>query len=712
MKVEFLSSKTDRTTSPSAMFDLSRLLAPRSVALVGASPRKGSMGHNILEILLSSGYGGKVFPVNPKYQEIEALKCYGSLEEIEDPVDLVAVAVASQNVQPVFESIYRTGAGSALLFDRIDDRQGGDLQRLRSQAIEHALPILGGNCMGYHNFLAKTSVTFNSSRPRQLGGIAAIAHSGSVFTQFGASDPRFRFNLLVSTGQEIAGSVGDYMDYALNLPSTRALVLFIESVRDPEAFRNALEKARARRIPVVVSRVGRTNESAALAASHTGAIAGSNAGYEAVFEHYGVLEVDTPDDLLTSGMLLAQCDQFRPGSLAAVADSGGLRELLIDMADQLKVPFAKLTQPAISTLKGVLPAGLPATNPLDAGGPNNETYVTVFRRALEVLVQEADAAICMFEFDATDFLSFYPELSEIAKDTKRTSPIPFFVLNSLASALNEKIAEDLTDAGVVVINGMRSALVAVRNFGRYRDYLLRENSPRQGADTQDSKITELVAKWRSRLISSAVLSEFESLELLDDFGIATVRSELASNVSDAVSAADRLGYPIALKTAEKGIHHKTDVGGVKLGIVSQAELEQSYHDLRNRLGPDVILQPMTKGRLELAFGMVRDSTFGPLVMLSAGGENIELLNDRTFALPTVDHSSVVRMFDRLAIRRRFDAHRGKPAIDVGAVARIFWNFCTLCRELGDLLDEVDINPIIVDASGCRAVDALVVSNIK
>ncbi|WP_162458101.1 acetate--CoA ligase family protein [Mesorhizobium tianshanense] len=693
------------------MFDLSKLLAPRSVALVGASPREGSIGQTVLRILLSAGYEGKIFPINPKYNEIGTLKCYGALDEIEDPVDLVAIAVASHNVQPVFDSIYRTGAGSALLFDRIDD-QDGDLQRLRSQAIERSLPILGGNCMGYHNFEARTSITFSASRPRQLGSIAAIAHSGSVFTQFGASDPRFRFNLLASTGQEIAGSVGDYMNYALDLPSTKALILFLESVRDPEAFRNALEKARALRIPVIVSRVGRTNESAALAASHTGAIAGSNAGYEAVFEHYGVLEVDTPDDLLTSGLLLAQCDQFRPGSLAAVTDSGGLRELLIDMAAQLKVPFAKLAQPTTSTLQRILPAGLPAVNPLDAAGPNNEAYVTVFRRALEVFVREPDAAICMFEFDATDFLSFYPELSQIAKDIRNISPIPFFVLNSLSGALNEKVAEDLTDAGVVVINGMRSALVAVRNFVRYRDYVLKEKQSRREDAVQICKITDLVAKWRSRLTSSPVLSEFESLELLDDFGIPTVRSELASNAGDAASAGDRLGYPVVLKTAEKGIHHKTDVGGVKLGISCRADLEQSYDDLKNRLGPNVILQPMSKGRVELAFGMIRDSTFGPLVMLSAGGENIEILNDRTFALPTVDHADVVRMIDRLAIRPKFDAHRGKPGIDVGAVAEIFWRFCTLCRELGDLLDEVDINPIIVDASDCRAVDALVFSNTR
>ena len=335
-----------------------------------------------------------------------------------------------------------------------------------------------------------------------------LAHSGSVFTVLAMTDPRYRFNLIVSAGSEIATGMDAFLDYAVQMPTTRVVAMFVETIRNPAGFIAALEHARERDIPVVVCKVGKTQKSAAFALTHTGAIAGSQSAFDAVLERYGALPVDNLNEMMASAALLAPARRAGPGGLGAILDSGGLRQLLVDLADKVGVPFATLSKETIKSIEKHLPHTLVADNPLDAAGPFTYDYEVVFKNCLQAIMDEPDTALGWFEFDATD--RFTPVLSQIttAKNIRGKSDKPFLVVNSSSATLNTQVAVDLLEADVPLINGVEAALVAVRNVLAYRDYRERGKfiSPVLPAGAY-------VDVWRRRLSCADRLCEVETLSL-------------------------------------------------------------------------------------------------------------------------------------------------------------------------------------------------------
>ena len=450
---------------------LASLLAPRSVALVGASPRPGSIGNDMIAVLRDNGFAGDIHLVNPKYDTIDGVPCHASIGAIGSPPDLAVLGVGTRQIEPTFDDALAAGAGAIVLFDGLFDKAdaGPALRaRLAAKAAQAGVPVLGGNGMGYYNFDARTHVSFQAPPDRKPGGISLIAHSGSVFVLLAANDPRYRFNLIVSPGQEINASVSDYMDYALAMPTTRVLALFLETVRDPAGFVAALEKARERDVPVVVLKVGRTEASARFAATHSGAIAGDDAAYEAVFERYGVARVATLDQLMATAQLLAHAKRPRNGGLVALTDSGGLRELMIDLADDLGVGFAALAPATTAKLEARLPGHLAPINPVDAAGSLTPEFTAIFDDCLGHLMADANAAIGLFEFEARDDFQYLPAFVDVALRRAETHDTPLVVMSSFSGTRNWGIAERLADAGVPLVNGVQSARDAVRHCLAYR----------------------------------------------------------------------------------------------------------------------------------------------------------------------------------------------------------------------------------------------------
>lgn len=686
---------------------LDPLLKPESVALVGASAKPGSFGSELVRVLHDGGYRGAIYPVNPNYTEVAGLACYPSIAALPTRPDLAVLGVAGARMESALDEAIEGGAAAVTIFDSCyleDDGTPKLLDRLKQKARLAGVPVCGGNGMGFYNFDTKTHVSFQAPPDRPAGQIALIAHSGSVFVLLAANDPRYRFNLIVSAGQEINGTVADYMDFALEQPSTRVIALFIEAVRDPDGFIAALKKARSRDIPVVVAKVGRTEESARLAATHCGAIAGHDAAYEAVFERYGVLRVDTLDELMATALLLSQPKRPGVGGFASVTDSGGLRELMIDLADKQGVEFARITPATRSKLEARLPHGLEAANPLDAAGPLRPDYADVFKDCLQILMGDPGTAIGAFEFEVRDDFVYMPALLDTAEAMATRTDKPFFVLNSFSAAQNSQTAVRLLDAGVPLINGVQNALTAVRLSLAYRDSRQRAPiSPPAGPAPQ------VVAFWRERLAKGGHLDEAESLALLSDFGVPVAEACVASTAEDALKAAENMGYPVVLKTAEPGIHHKSDVDGVRLSLASSEDLLAAYRDLAGRLGPRVTVEPMLAAGVELAFGLTIDPQFGPLVMVGSGGKWIEVMRDRVFALPPFDAPEALRLIDRLKVRPMLDGGRGMPPADLDALALALARFSVAATLLADAVSEVDINPIVVGPAGAVAVDALVIA---
>ncbi|MFO0998651.1 MAG: acetate--CoA ligase family protein [Alphaproteobacteria bacterium] len=683
---------------------LTPLFAPRHVAVVGASPRSGSHGNEVLRVLRDGGFGGTISPVNPNYGEIDGLPCHGSVAALPSPPDMAILAVAGSRLEAALDDAIKGGAKGVVVFDNCyleGDRAPPLLERLKARAAEARIPVCGGNGMGFYNYETATHASFYHPAFRTPGSIALIAHSGSVFTHLVNNDPRFRFNLAISPGQEINATTADYLDYALDLPSTRVVAIFLEAVRDPAGFAAALDKARAKDIPIVAVKLGRTEESVRLAATHTKAIAGDDAVYDALFDRYGVRRARDLDEMMAAAQLLALPRRAGPGALSGITDSGGLRELWIDLASEQSVAFARLGTETSARIQARLPTGLEVSNPLDAAGPLHDDFGQVFADCLALLMADRNTAIGAFEFDLRDDFAYWPALVDTAKTIPAESGKPFFVFHSFSRANNAGRAAELIDAGVPLINGVTNALAAVRHALAYRDWRARDTASPPPAPEG------AVRTWTARLSKTSALSEAECLAMLRDFGVPAAESLPASSAGEAVAAAERLGYPVVLKTAAPGILHKSERGGVRLALADTAAVRRAYEDVANRLGPQVILQRMAEKGVELALGMIADPQFGPAVMVGAGGVLVEFARDRVFALAPFDAGEARRLIDRLRIRPLLDGVRGAPAADIAKLADAVARFSVLAASLSRELAEIDVNPLIAGPGGPLAVDAIV-----
>ena len=680
------------------------LLAPRSIALVGGSPREGSVGNLMIKSLVRGGFRGDLNVVNPKYDSVEGLAAFPSLHDLPEPPDLAVISVASRRMEALMREAIEAGARAAVVFDFCryqDDREPMLLERLRDMAREADFPVCGGNGMGYFNYETRTFVSFASPVATMSGHIAALCHSGSVFCMLADAAGRYRFNFLTSQGQEISASLGEYMDYALVLPSTRVLALFVEAIREPEVFVAALEKARQRGVPVVAVKVGRTAESARLAATHASALTGDDSAFDAVCRRYGVLRTDDVDSLMAAAQIFALGKEIGEGHFAAVLDSGGLRTQMMDLADAIGVEFAPLAPETVEALSARLDYGLQPANPLDAAGAYDEDHGVVIGDCLEVLERDPGVAIVAHEYYASDVTPGLPEIGAAAKRMPEVSPKPYVLSYSLGPVTNAEFANEMMEFGVPVINGVRPLLAGVKCAFDYRDYRKRADSPPEVLDG------DRVERWRSRLRNGAAPSESEILQMLGELGMSTVESRVCGSAREAVLAADSIGYPVAIKTAVPGLMHKSDTGGVYLDLETESQVRAAYEALLT-LGSEVSVAGMAPAGVEIAFGMVRDAQFGPVVMTSAGGTLVEVLDDRVHALAPFGRPEAKRLLEGLKIWKLLCGVRGRAPADVDRLAMLLSRFSVICHALGEVVAEMDINPIIASESAVLAVDAALV----
>ena len=685
---------------------LKPLLEPRSIAIVGASERPGAFGRTTLAQTIAGGFNGSIYPVNPNQREILGLKCYPSLADLPEPADLVVLVVANALLEEQMRLAARTGCRAATIFASAyleGDTAPLLTERLRAIAREARMPVCGANCMGFYHPARGINAGWYEAGKLEPGPIGLVTHSGSLFISLAGNDPRVAYSLIVSPGQELVVTAADFMHYMLEDEATRAIALFLETVRDPAAFTAALEKANARDVPVVAIKVGKTAEAARLAVSHSGAITGDDAAYEALFEKYGVLRARTVDELMATAVLMSRKKRVAAGGVAAVLDSGGARGLFIDLAAELGVPIAKISVETEQKLRNRLEYGLEPVNPVDAWGTGRDAY-GVFRDCLQAVVDDPASAIGLLMTEVSnDRDPMSDEFAGLTVEVDGKTDKPIILAHHWTHLCGREVLSRVGDKGVPSIEGTENLFLAIRHAFAYRDYrALPALSPPQAPDAG------LVARWRKRLAGGAELDEAESLDLLADFGIESPAHAIVHSSAEAEAAAERLGLPVALKTAMPGIRHKSDVEGVRLGLATVAEVVAAYDDLARRLGPRVLVARMARPGVELALGLINDRQFGPIVIVAAGGTLIEVMNDRRVALPPVDRARALLLLDRLKARPLLSGHRRRPAADLDKLADAVARFSVLAASLGDLIAEFDVNPLIAGPGGALAVDALVV----
>ena len=686
---------------------LDPLLNPDAIAVVGATPRANAVGNTLLTNLLRGKFPGALYAVNPRYEEVEGIPCYPSLSALPQPAQHALFAVSDQHLEAALDEAITCGAEAATIFSSLvlrEDTEPPLKQRVRDKVRQAGLLLCGANSMGFYNFAHDVWIGgFPTRSHRKPGNVAVISQSGAGMSGIVDPDERIDFNLAVSTGLELSVTAEDYLDYALEQPETRVVGLFLETSRRPGKLIAAFKKAADRKIPIVAVKVGRTGLAAQLAVSHSGALAGSDAAYDAVFDRYGVQRVDDMEQLATALIMFAQPHPVGPGGVVTIHDSGGERQLLIDMAAGLGTPLADISAQTRSILESLLDPGLPAVNPLDvwsAGGPDYEDRL---EGCFAALLQDEDAALGAVVHDRAAHGRIYPEYVRHLRRGHAASGKPVFLVSNRQGTGADPEVIDATRAGFPVLDGIASFLAGAQRLLAYRDFQARPVTGPPGLSQATS------ARWRGLLAERDIADEIEASRFLRDCGIPVVEGRLVNNAGELDTLAPGLDYPVVMKTAMPGIRHKSEVDGVRLHIRDEAELLGAYRDLSGRLGNRVMVAPMLEAPgVEMILGFAADEQFGPVVILGIGGVHAELLQDVVTIVPPFDAGTALRRLERLKMRKLLDGLRGDPAVDVPAFCSVAAALSVIAVEFADLVAEVDINPIKVLERGCAGLDALVV----
>ena len=685
---------------------LDPLLRPKSVAVVGASKRADSIGEWALKNLAIGGYKGRIYPVNPRYADVQGHRCFNSLSELPEVPELVIFGVGDHRLEAALDDAIAAGVPAAVIQSTLvldDDSDPPLRERMRKKIADAGMMVCGANGMGYYNVRDHVwTCGFDSAAHEAPGNVALISQSGSGMSGIIDCEERVRINLAVSTGIELSTTMDEYLDFALELPETRVVGLFVETARNPEGFKAALKKAAQRRIPIVALKVGRTEASAKLTVSHSGAMAGDDATYEALFDCYGVQRARGQDEFATMLIMFAELHPVGAGGLVALHDSGGERQLFVDLADDAKVPLTELTDDTVNKLEDVIDPELPAVNPLDAwsrGGPDASAQMT---RSLTLLMQDRGAALGVVVHDRAPFGKIYPNYLTYMQRARADSGKPVALVSATQGTGCDDAVVTSTHAGFPVLDGVTQFLKGVNALFAYRDFLLRGQNAWAAPDEKNVK------SWQNRLRSGETLNELESLQMLSDFGLPTSSPQAAAGEEAVLTAAEKCTYPVVLKTAQPGLLHKSDQGGVIVGIADEDQLRQMYSLMRGRLGDDVLVAQVAESGVEMILGLKRDPQFGPVVMLGFGGVLAETIADVQFALPPFDVEHARHCIDRMRLRPLLDGVRGTRAVNIDAFCQVAEQFSVMAHALRDVLAEVDVNPVIVNERGAVAVDALVI----
>jgi acyl-CoA synthetase (NDP forming) len=690
---------------------LDPLLRPRSIAVLGATERKGTVGRHTVENLLKGGYEGRLYAVNPGRDAVQGVPCFASLAALPEPVEHVIFAISDTRIEAALEEVIAHGARAATLMSTLvlaNDREPALRERVLARIRSSGLLVCGANGMGFYNFTDGIwACGFRTRMHRRGGNVAYISHSGSGMCGIVDSEERIDFSLVVSTGQELAVAMDEYLDFALDQPETRAVGLFMETARNPAGLIAAFEKARDRRIPIVALKVGRNELSARLTVSHSGAIAGKDAVYDAIFDRYGVHRARDMDELATTLILFAQPHPVGNGGLVSIHDSGGERQLLIDLAEDHDVPLTQLSPASTAKLEALLDPGLPAVNPLDAWSTGGPDYHHTMEKCFSTLMSDPEAAIGAVIHDRAPGGGIFADYLTYLRAGHAASGKPAFLVANRQGSGADPLVVEATREGFPVLDGMTSFLHGVRHLLDHRDFTARARA--------DAPVIPPAARARirARIADRRPFDENDALVLLRDAGLPASAGTIVESESAAIAAARAIGYPVVLKTAKRGLDHKSELQGIHLALADDTAVKAAYHDLAKRIDARVLVAPMIAARgVEMLLGMIHDAQFGPIVLIGAGGVHVEALADAVYAVPPFDASVAARLVERLRIAPLLHSRRHPQPLALDEFCRVAARFSALAAALGDRLEEMDLNPVIVHADGCAIVDALVVPQLR
>jgi acetyltransferase len=699
---------------------LAPLFTPESVALYGASDRADSVGGIVFKNLLNSGFKGRIYAINPKRDKVQGEKAYASLDDIEETVDLVVVATPASSIPAIVEACGERGIKMMLILSAGFRETGAAGRRLEDRvtklARRYGVRLMGPNCLGIIRPDKGLNITFgnNSAKP---GNLAFVSQSGAICTAIldWAEQHDIGFSAVVSTGISADLGFGDYLDYLVSDPHTKAILLYIEGINDSRRFMSSL-RAAARIKPVIALKVGRHAAGAEASMSHTGALVGSDETFSAALSRSGVLRVETVGQLFSAAKALSSL-HYRSASerLVIITNGGGPGVMAADRATDQGIELSSLSAETMAALDKVLPSVWSHSNPVDIiGDAPPERY----QQTVDICLEDpgVDGAIVILTPQA---MTRPTEVAEAVIESAIKSSKP--VMTSwMGGSQVEEARKLFKDAHVPTFRTLENAVDAFSYLSVYnRNQRLLLQTPARLTSGQAAPDVD-----GARLIIEAVLTEQrkvltepESMAVLNAFRIPTVRNAVAHSANEALIVAQSIGFPIAMKVLSTDISHKSDAGGVRLNINSAQEVRGAYRQLIDAVTlklPDAKISGVTVEKMyrssngrELMIGIINDPVFGPVLSFGSGGTSVEVMGDAAISLPPLNHRLAKDLINRTKVSKMLGDFRNMPAIDMEQLVQVLLGVSSIACEL-PWIQEMDINPLIVDEHGIVAVDARIV----
>lgn len=690
---------------------IARLLAPESIAIVGVSQDFNKLNGRPMKFLLEKGYEGKIYPVNPKYQDVGGWPCFASIDALPDDVDLGIVAVPARMVVETLEAFGKKGVPAAIVFSSGFGEMGEEGRALEQQAVETAarygVRLCGPNTLGLINAFENVYATFTQygmgeTRP---GPVGFVTQSGAFGTAIAALARRREMGLgyFVNTGNESDVTFADVMANVIVDPRISVGAGYIEGLKDGEGFIKVAETAMAEQKPLVVTKVGRTSSGARAASSHTGSLAGEDIVFEGIVRQFGVTRARNEEHMLDVVDMFSSTSIPDGPGVAIVTQSGGAGVLMSDRAEELGLEVPTLAPETVSRLQNVLPAFAATSNPVDV----TAQFIadpSMLKESVKAVLDDPNVDIAAIWFQLMD--GFVGPLTQTFREIKAETTKPFVV--SWVAGPEEGISA-LRELGICVLRGGEPVIDAVAELVAWGDARKRwqaDADARAAIRLPDVKLPE----------TAGAMPSVDAAAILTGAGVPLAKVELASDAEAAVVAAARIGYPVAMKIESADILHKTEAGGVELGLANADEVRAAFARLTENATAynpkaridGIVVQEIRDGSVEIVIGLREDPVFGMVLMVGLGGILVEINKDVVFHRAPVTEDQAMGMLERLQGRALLDGVRGRPGVDKENLAAMIAAVSRFGAAAEGALAELDLNPVLAGPEGVVAVDWLMV----
>ena len=692
--------------------DISKLLRPRAVAVVGASEKSGFGGDTCRNILENQADTSHVYPVNPKKETVFGKKCYPTLADLPEEIDLVILCTSQKTIVDFLKQAKAKGAGAAVVYasgySEVGTAEGKAFEKeLVDAAKALDMVVMGPNCAGYINFGDDIfSFAFIGDYKGKKGNIGFVSQSGQFCIDMMKS-AEMKYSFAISAGNSAMVQMEDYLNFLIDDSNTKVIALYLEGVKNPHKFEACLQKAMEKKKPVVILKAGRSPKGQATAASHTGSMAGSDKTYDAVFEKFGVIRADDMQDLRSTASLLATLRVLpKKPAFSAMCLSGGETAVSADTGFLHGIEYPDFSEVTMKKLNDMLPDFATPRNPLDMTAALCYD-ADAFASGITTVMSDPSIEMGLVGLTISDKVTVSNDImfEGIRRAFEQIPDKPLAVMSFMEAARNKELVERFQNAGIPVLPTTKYGFRALQHL---QDFISHDTIKREAR----------LAIPEAHSANTRALSEYESKKLLADNGVPVDLGYIAKTKAEVKEYAEKIGYPLVMKVESNDILHKSDVGGVMLNIKSLEQAEEAYDKILanaaqhapNAKINGILMQKMLKAGTEMIIGLNSDPQFGPMLLVGMGGVFVEVFKDAALYPVPLNHDEALHMLQSLKSFKLLNGYRGNPPADIEALTDMMVKISDFAYRKKDTLKELDMNPLFVypKGEGVAIADALAV----